>query len=85
MGAKSCYLDDNNIVWKYEYMNVVQDKNNHYRGDFFIFENNLLTKIIEVKGYMDEKSKNKLIFAKNNIDVPIEIWDNSKMKELNLI
>ena len=65
------WLDKNNIKWDIEVKNYIIDKNTgeSYRPDFFIYENDKITKIVEVKGYWKNRlykfEKLKTIIEKN--------------------
>lgn len=79
------YLDRNNIIWKYEVQCFKLNDNQTYRPDFFIYDNEKLVKIIEVKGYWYKNNKEKFENFKKKFDITIELWDKEKLKKLNLI
>jgi hypothetical protein len=81
------WLNKNNIIWDVEckaYEIIEKGRKYYYRPDFFIFENNELKTIVEVKGYWKDKLfkfnnlKNKL-----NIDMVL-ITDITPYLEQNL-
>ena len=49
------WLDKQNIVWKYEDYGIRLSNGERYRPDFLIYENGELTKIVEIKGYFDNR------------------------------
>ena len=77
------YFDNNNIKWEYEPKYFVLDDNMTYTPDFYL---NDLNKWIEVKGYWYEDAILKYdIFRKKFIDTEIEVWDEIKLKEYNIL
>ncbi len=81
------YLDDNNIIWKYEEKRYILWNNVSYLPDFFIYNNKKeLIKIIEVKGYVTMENMLKVLLLKEILEhCIVEVWDGEKMKELSLI
>jgi len=76
------YLDKNNIKWEFE-SKLFEINDNTYTPDFYLPEEH---KLIEVKGYwykdaIDKFNKFKEIYP----DIKIEIWDETKLKELKII
>lgn len=65
------WLDKNKIIWDTEVSTFILDENVSYRPDFFIYdENNKLIKIIEIKGYYDNRAfKVKELNEKLDIEV----------------
>lgn len=49
------WLDANHIEWKYEDYGITLSNGERYRPDFLIYENGQLTKIVEIKGYFDNR------------------------------
>jgi len=49
------WLDKNNIDWKYEYKQYKLSNGEGYRPDFFIFKNDKLKIIVEIKGYYKDR------------------------------
>jgi len=80
------YLDKHRIEWKYEENFYMLEGNKSYRPDFFIYQNDELVKLIEVKGYFRKENKEKYdMFRKMYSDIKIELWDKQVLKELHLI
>ena len=50
------WLDKNNIDWKYEWKQYNLSNGENYRPDFFIFKNNELKMIVEIKGYYKNRT-----------------------------
>lgn len=68
------WLERNNIDWKIEQTHYILDDGRSYRPDFFIYENGILSKIVEIKGYWDNNSDKALILNKEmNIEVCVII------------
>ena len=77
------YLDSLNINWKrntirFEYFNEIKNKISTYCPDFYLID---LDVYIEVKGYKTDLDECKW----KQFKYKLEIWDKSKMKELNLL
>lgn len=80
------YLDKISVVWKYNEFGYKLSDGRYYYPDFFIYENDILVKVIEVKGYFREKNKQKYEqFLCEYPDVPIELWQKDKLIELEII
>ena len=80
------YLDRNNLQWKYSEKGFKLSNGRYYYPDFFLYSNENLIKIIEVKGYFRQDNKEKFeIFLKEYPDVVIELWQRDKLKELGII
>jgi hypothetical protein len=80
------YLDSQNIIWKYSEYGFRLSDGRYYYPDFFIYENDILIKLIEVKGYFRKKNKQKFQqFRDEYPTVSIELWEKDKLKELNII
>jgi hypothetical protein len=80
------HLDDQSIVWKYEETCYMLEGNKSYRPDFFIYENGLFVKLIEVKGYFRKENREKFdMFKQLYSDITIELWDKKVLQELKLL
>jgi hypothetical protein len=78
------WLDGQKITWKYEEQRYeLVDKT--YLPDFFVYEDDVLVKIIEVKGYLTEQAKDLCSELEQLINTPVEIWDEYQMKQLKLL
>ena len=76
------YFDNNNIEWKYAPTVFVIDEHRSYKPDFLINGDTY----IEVKGYWRKNNLQK--FNDWKIKYPtilIEVWDKTKLKNLNII
>lgn len=70
------FLDENNIIWKYEDLTYSLSQITSYTPDFSIYENGVFKKHIEVKGYFREENKIKFQnFLNQYPNIFIEIWD----------
>lgn len=49
------WLDKHKVDWKYEDYGITLSNGERYRPDFLIYENGILTKIVEIKGYFDNR------------------------------
>lgn len=80
------YLDNNGISWKYNEKGYRLSDGRYYYPDFFIYDNDILVKIIEVKGYFREDNRKKYnMFLVEYPDIEIELWERSKLYELHII
>jgi len=80
------YLDLNNIEWLYEHESYILTETSTYKPDFFIYNNNKLIKIIEVKGYFWKDNIIKYnLFKQLYPNIPIELWDKTVLTSLNII
>jgi hypothetical protein len=80
------YLDDNKINWKYNEKGFKLSNGNYYFPDFFIYENDLFIKLIEVKGYFRPENKEKFeMFLKEYPETEVELWQQDKLMELNIV
>ena len=80
------YLDNNNIIWVYNQKGFILSDRRVYYPDFFIYEEENFTKLIEVKGYFRENNKLKFIqFKEEYPDIKIELWDKQVLKEKKII
>jgi len=71
------------IKWEYEPKYFILDDNMTYTPDFYL---NDLNKFIEVKGYWYEDAILKYdIFRKKFLDTEIEVCDEIKLKEYNIL
>jgi hypothetical protein len=78
------WLDDHNVMWKYEqYRLIFEDIS--YLPDFFIYENEKLVKIVEIKGYIDKKNQKILESVKNQIACNFEVLTGAELLELGVI
>ena len=92
------WLDKQNMDWDIEQQTFQLNKTT-YRPDFFIYENNKLTKIVEIKGYWarglvkTEELKNKLdievliirdIKPYSETNRELEIWKTERLSEQEL-
>lgn len=84
--AVANYLDDNNIFWKYNEYGYKLSNGRWYYPDFFIYENNNLIKLIEVKGYFREANRLKFeMFISEYPEIVIELWQKDMLKSLKII
>jgi hypothetical protein len=77
------YFDKNNIKWQYEPKVFLLNEEMTYTPDFYLLDSN---KWIEVKGYWYDDAiikYNKFIEIFKNIE--IEIWDEAKLKQYNIL
>jgi hypothetical protein len=80
------YLDDKNIFWKYNEFGYKLSNGCYYYPDFFIYENDKLLKLIEVKGYFRKENKKKFEdFLTQYPEIKIELWDKVVLKSLRII
>lgn len=80
------YLDTQNLVWKYNEYGIKLSDGRYYYPDFFIYENNTLIKIIEVKGYFRENNQKKYQqVLSEHPHLPIELWQRDKLYSLGII
>lgn len=78
------WLDENSFEWYYEKYRICFDEYT-YLPDFFIYENNSLTTIIEVKGYMSVETKKMLNEIEKNIHTNFEIWDKGVLEDKGIL
>ena len=77
------YFDNNNIKWEYEPKYFILDDDMTYTPDFYLKD---LNKWIEVKGYWYEDAISKYdIFRIKFSETEIEVWDEIKLKEYNIL
>ena len=71
------WLDQQKIDWKYEDYNFTLSNGETYRPDFLIYEAGILVKIVEIKGYFDNR-RYKAEILKNDLmgKVDVVIIDN---------
>jgi hypothetical protein len=80
------YLDKEDISWKYGERGYKLSNGEVYFPDFFIYDNEVFQKIIEVKGYFRERNKKKFeMFLAEYPQVKIELWQRDKLYGLNII
>lgn len=80
------YLDDNHVEWKYSEKGYRLSDGRYYYPDFFIYENGIFQKLIEVKGYFREENKAKFeMFLKEYPEVQIDLWMSDELKKRNII
>lgn len=82
------YLDAQDIPWDYEVIPLTLN-GEAYLPDFFLLDeyDNLL-KIVEVKGYFQPKGQAKFTLFQEWLatqGIPLEIWDEPKLKELGIL
>ncbi len=56
-----------------------------YVPDFFILNSNTVEKIIEVKGWMKQKDRDKIASFRSEYNIPLEVWERKKLRSLNLL
>lgn len=80
--AFAYYLDKNNIEWKYE-EKIFDLGDTTYKPDFYIYKNNKLTEIVEVKGYryIDE-SLNKINKLNKKINIKVSMITEKDIRSL---
>ena len=85
--AVAKYLDEHNIIWKYEEKRFPVLVNETYCPDFFIYNSNgQFEKIIEVKGYFRKINKEKYDdFLIKYPNIKIELWQWKELRDRNLI
>ena len=66
------WLDQQKIDWKYEDYGITLSNGEKYRPDFLIYENGVLTKIVEVKGYFDNR-RYKAEILKKDLEGKIDV------------
>ena len=80
------WFDENNIKWKYNERGYKLSNGRYYYPDFFIYESDNFTKLIEVKGYFREANRLKFeMFLREYPDINIELWLQEKLKALNIL
>lgn len=80
------YFDNNGISWKYNEKGYRLSDGRYYYPDFFIYNNDVLVKIVEVKGYFREDNRKKYnMFLDEYPDIDIELWERTKLYELHII
>jgi hypothetical protein len=80
------YFDENNFEWKYSVHSFKLSDGRHYYPDFFIYENGIFKRLVEVKGYFREENKIKFeMFKREYPDVAVELWDGKVLKQLGII
>ena len=53
---------------------------------FFIYENNIFVKLVEVKGYFREANRKKFeMFLSEYPEIETELWDKPVLKKLKII
>lgn len=71
------WLDNNNINFKVEYIRFKLSNKSSYTPDFFIYENDILQYIVEIKGYKRKSSMDKIeLFKKDYPHIKIIVVDN---------
>ncbi len=84
--AVAHYLENQNLVWKYEYRRYqLASLDKTYVPDFFILDNDTIEKIIEVKGWMKQKDRDKIASFRSEYEIPLEVWERKKLRSLNLL
>lgn len=85
--AVAKYLDDNNIIWKYEEKHYPLMESKTYSPDFFIYDSeDNLVKLIEVKGLFREANRIKFeLFKSMYPDIVIELWQWKELLDKGII
>lgn len=83
--AVAYYLNSLNVDWRYEYKRYVLSSDLTYTPDFFIMDGDRIVKIIEVKGWVKEKDRQKITLFKKQFNIPIEMWSRKELMNLNLL
>jgi len=80
------YLDSIGFSWKYGATGFKLSSGNYYYPDFFIYKDNCLEKIIEVKGYFRQANKEKFnLFLLEYPNIKTELWDKNVLIKLGII
>lgn len=80
------YLDSLNLDWQYSSVRYKLSDGRFYHPDFFLYENQVIVKVIEVKGYFREQNRLKYEkFLSEYPNVPIELWDKEVLKSKNIL
>jgi len=80
------YFDANGINWKYNEKGFKLSDGRYYYPDFFIYENDVFQKLVEVKGYFREANRVKFeMFKTEYPDTLVELWDKPVLKEKNIL
>jgi len=80
------YLDNKKINWKYNVKGFKLSDGRYYYPDFFIYHEDEILMLIEVKGYFMENNKKKFeMFLSEYPSIVIYLFDKSKLIEINII
>lgn len=82
--AYAKYLDFNNLEWRYEEENFEID-GELYKPDFFIYQNNVLMKIIEIKSDVEEelkKGRKRVKGLQSKIGIKCELITYEQLKKI---
>lgn len=71
------WLDNNNIDWKFEVHSYSLSNGERYLPDFFIYENNQLEHVVEIKGFNKTKI-HKLTMFENEYNIKVVIIEDIK-------
>ena len=84
--ATAKYFDSEGINWKYNEKGYCLSNGSYLYPDFFIYENGIFTKLIEVKGLFRERNKQKFdLFKKEYPEINIELWHRRVLFEKGII
>lgn len=80
------WLDDNNFQWKYNERGFKLSDGRYYYPDFFIYEDDEFSHLIEVKGYFRDENRKKFnMFLKEYSNIKICLWMKDDLKERKII
>lgn len=80
------YLDSNNIIWKYNERGYILSTGQYYYPDFFIYDSEILQKLIEVKGFFRENNRKKFdLFLKEYPNIKIDLWQKKDLVDFGII
>lgn len=83
--AYAKYLDDTNVDWKFEVRNYLLADGSTYRPDFFIYENDKLVEVVEVKSFYFETAQKRVEKAKrasNEFGFRLKIVGETELREI---
>jgi hypothetical protein len=76
------WLDNKNIKWDVEVESYRLSDNTQYRPDFFIYENDIIKKIVEIKGFWDIRAyKASLLKKEYGIDIILLDFSNQSIED----
>lgn len=80
------YFDRMKYEWIYNEKGFKLSDGRYYYPDFFIYENGIFKKLIEVKGFFRECNRKKYeLFKSEYPDIKIELWEKEILKEKEII
>ncbi len=79
------WLERKGKDWKYEYQRFKLSNGKTYVPDFFILKDGKIDLIIEVKGWLKPKDRQKIKLFRREYDFPLQVWTRKKLKYLNLL